>query len=64
MGVGMVARMKTQSLVPMASVTDVERSIAFYKHLGFEVSNTFVCEGGEFELIDSDGYIIMVTHTD
>ena len=25
----------------MASVADVERSIAFYAHLGFEVGNTF-----------------------
>lgn len=112
----------------MVSVANVERSIAFYKHLGFEVGNTFACEGetqpswawlqsgdaqlmltatnepisdkhavlfyvytddvavarasliegglspghiatpfyapqGEFELIDPDGYIIMVTHT-
>ena len=120
--------MKTQSLVPMVSVADVERSIAFYRNLGFEVGNTFACEGetkpswawlqssnahlmlavaseplaekhtvlfyfyteavaaarislieaglnpgeiktpfyapqGEFELIDPDGYIIMVSHT-
>jgi len=120
--------MKTQSLVPMASVADVERSIAFYHHLGFEVGNTFACEGetkpswawlrsgnaqlmlsatneaitdkltvlfyvytddvaaartsliesglkpgeittpfyaprGEFELVDPDGYVIMITHT-
>ncbi len=32
--------MKTQSLVPMLSVADVERSIAFYSHLGFEVANS------------------------
>jgi len=120
--------MKTQSLVPMVSVADVERSIAFYTYLGFEIGNTFACEGetkpswawlqsggaqlmlaaadeaisdkhtvlfyvytedvaaarmslikaglspgeirtpfyapqGEFELIDPDGYVIMVTHT-
>ena len=120
--------MKTQSLVPMASVADVERSIAFYQYLGFEIGNTFACEGetkpswawlqsgdaqlmlaatnepfdgkhtvlfyfytedvaaartslieaglspgeittpfyapqGEFELIDPDGYVIMVSHT-
>ena len=120
--------MKTQSLVPMVSVADVERSIACYNHLGFEVGNTFACEGetkpswawlqsgdaqlmlaatnepiaskptvlfyvytedvaaarvslteaglspgeiatpfyapqGEFELIDPDGYVIMITHT-
>jgi len=120
--------MKTHSLVPMVSVADVERSIEFYKHLGFEVGNTFAHESetkpswawlqsgdaqlmlsatnepigdkntvlfyvytddvavartsligadlnpgeittpfyaprGEFELVDPDGYIIMVTHT-
>jgi len=120
--------MKTQNLVPMASVADVERSIAFYRHLGFEVGNTFAPEDatkpswawlqsshaqlmlsaangpvagkhsvlfyvyteevaaarsslleaglnpgeittpfyaprGEFQLVDPDGYIIMVTHT-
>ena len=120
--------MKTQSLVPMVSVADIERSIDFYTHLGFEVENTFACEGetkpswawlqsgdaqlmlsatsepvaskhsvlfyvytedvataraslveaglrpgeitmpfyaprGEFELVDPDGYIVMVTHT-
>jgi catechol 2,3-dioxygenase-like lactoylglutathione lyase family enzyme len=121
-------KMKTQSLVPMISVADVEQSIAFYRHLGFEVGNTFACEGetkpswawlqsgdaqlmlaatsdpipakhtvlfyvytedvtaargslieadlnpgeittpfyaprGEFEIVDPDGYIVMVTHT-
>lgn len=33
--------MQTRQLVPMAFVADVERSIAFYRHLGFEVGNTF-----------------------
>ena len=33
--------MKTRQLVPMLSVADVERSIAFYRHLGFELGNTF-----------------------
>lgn len=37
--------MQTRHLVPMAFVTDVERSIAFYKHLGFEVGDTFTHEG-------------------
>jgi predicted enzyme related to lactoylglutathione lyase len=120
--------MKTQSLVPLVSVADVERSIEFYNHLGLEVGNTFACEGetkpswawlqsghaqlmlsamnkpiadkhtvlfyiytedvaaarasliedglnpgeittpfyaprGEFQIIDPDGYVIMVTHT-
>ena len=120
--------MGTRSLVPMISVADVQRSIDFYGHLGFEVANTFACEGetkpswawlqsgnaalmltaaseshaakhtvlfyfyvedvtaaraslveaglkpgpiatpfyapqGEFELVDPDGYIVMVSHT-
>lgn len=36
--------MKTRQLVPMTFVADVERSIAFYRHLGFEVGNTFAAE--------------------
>jgi catechol 2,3-dioxygenase-like lactoylglutathione lyase family enzyme len=36
--------MQTRQLVPMVCVADVERSIAFYKHLGFEVGNTFADE--------------------
>jgi predicted enzyme related to lactoylglutathione lyase len=40
-----VAMMKTTQLVSMISVTDVERSIEFYRHLGFEVGNTFRPEG-------------------
>jgi uncharacterized glyoxalase superfamily protein PhnB len=120
--------MKTAQLVSMISVTDIERSIEFYRHLGFEVGNTFQAEGatkpswawlrsgaaqlmlsaatdpvagkhtvlfyaytedveaayaslveaglnpgaiakpfyaprGEFETLDPDGYIVMVTHT-
>lgn len=120
--------MKTKSLVPMLSVADVEQSITFYGHLGFEVANSFTCEGetkpswawlqsgnaalmfaaesdaapakrtvliyvyaddvqaarvslvdaglnpgsiatpfyspgGEFELVDPDGYVVMVSHT-
>jgi catechol 2,3-dioxygenase-like lactoylglutathione lyase family enzyme len=121
--------MKTRQLVPMVFVADVERSIEFYRHLGFEVGNTFAADNapkptwawlysgdaklmlafashpvvaeqqpvlfyiytddvptaratlddaglgpgeittpfyaprGEFELIDPDGYTVMVTHT-
>ena len=121
--------MKTRQLVPMLSVTDVERSIAFYRHLGFELRNTFAAADatkpswawlqsgdaqlmlaataepsvadkhsvlfysytddvaaaraslveaglapgeirtpfyaprGEFELVDPDGYVVMITHT-
>ena len=112
----------------MISVADVERSIAFYRYLGFQVANTFACEGetkpswawlasehahlmlaatkepapskhtvlfyfyaddvqaaraslidaglnpgaiatpfyapqGEFELVDPDGYVVMISHT-
>ena len=120
--------MTTTQLVSMISVTDIERSIEFYRHLGFEVGNTFQPEGatkpswvwlnsgqaqlmlsaatqsiankhsvlfyaytedveaayaslveaglnpgvittpfyaprGEFETVDPDGYIVMVSHT-
>jgi len=37
--------MQTRQLVPMVFVADVELSIGFYKHLGFEVGNTFTQEG-------------------
>jgi len=37
--------MTARQLVPMASVADVERSIEFYGHLGFEVGNTFAPPG-------------------
>jgi catechol 2,3-dioxygenase-like lactoylglutathione lyase family enzyme len=37
--------MKIRQLVPMAYVANVERSIAFYRHLGFEVGNTFAANG-------------------
>ena len=37
--------MKTTQLVTMISVADIERSIEFYKNLGFEVGNTFQPEG-------------------
>lgn len=37
--------MQTRQLVPMVFVADVERSIGFYRHLGFEVGNTFAPQG-------------------
>ena len=37
--------MKTRQLIPMLFVADVERSIDFYKHLGFQVGNTFAADG-------------------
>lgn len=36
----------TRQLVPMVFVSDVERSIEFYRHLGFEVGNTFAADEG------------------
>ncbi len=38
--------MKLNSLVPMAYVGSVRRSIDFYEKLGFEVGNTHTPEGG------------------
>lgn len=38
-------RLKTIQFVTMISVADIERSIEFYRHLGFEVGNTFQPEG-------------------
>lgn len=121
--------MKTRQLVPMISVADVERSIAFYGLLGFELGNIFApsdaakptwawlrsgdaqlmlaaasqplsadqqsvlfyiytddvasahaaltdkglnpgpittpfyAPRGEFQLVDPDGYVLMITHT-
>lgn len=39
--------MELKSLVPMAFVRSVPRSIEFYRKLGFEVGNTHTPEGGE-----------------
>ena len=38
-------RVQTRQLVPLIKVADVERSISFYQHLGFEAGNTFAPEG-------------------
>ena len=38
-------RMQTRQVVAMVFVADVEGSIGFYRHLGFEVGNTFTQEG-------------------
>lgn len=121
--------MQTKQLVALTSVSDVERSVAFYQRLGFEVADQFVPAGatkpswvwlqsgeaqlmlatasdpivaarqrtmfyvytedvaaahaelaeaglnpgeikkpfyspqGEFQLLDPDGYVLMITHT-
>ena len=36
-------------LVPMIHVADVERSAAFYRHLGFEIGNHVPRDGGSME---------------
>lgn len=59
--------MKTRQLVPMAFVADVERSIAFYRNLGFEVGNTFAAGGATkptWAWLYSDGAQLMVAATD
>jgi len=59
--------MKTRQLVPMVFVADVERSIAFYGHLGFEVGNTFAAEGATsptWAWLYSDGAQLMVAAAD
>lgn len=37
---------RVQNLIPFVHVTDVERSIAFYELLGFEVKDTYEHRGG------------------
>jgi len=59
--------MKARQLVPMVFVADVERSIAFYSHLGFEVGNTFAAEGATkptWAWLDSDGAQLMLAAAD
>lgn len=59
--------MKTRQLVPMASVADVERSIAFYRHLGFEVGDTFAPDGATrpvWAWIHSDTAELMLSAAD
>lgn len=53
-----------RSLVPMAHVQDVPRSIAFYADLGFVVRNTFVPPGqsaAAWAWLDSGQASLMVT---
>ena len=47
----------------MIFVANVERSVAFYKHLGFEVQNTFAAEGATkptWAWLQSDDAPIMI----
>lgn len=57
-------KMKARQLVPLVSVADVERSIEFYRHLGFEVGNTFVPSDGtkpSWAWLRSDNAQLMLT---
>lgn len=56
-----------RSLVPMAHVSDVTRSIEFYQRLGFEVGNTFVPPGAAapaWGWLQCDGAQLMVARAD
>ena len=60
--------MKTRQLVPMTFVTDLERSIAFYGQLGFEVGNMFTQEGATKPtwawLSSGDAQLMLATASD
>ena len=52
-----------RSLVPMAHVADVERSMAFYGRLGFRVRHTFTPDGSNapsWAWLESEGASLMV----
>ncbi len=56
---------KLHSVVPMAPVADVQRSIAFYEQLGFEVENTFEEDGViQWAYLRAGGARLMVSRTD
>jgi hypothetical protein len=55
--------MTLKSLVPMAYVHSVPRSVEFYRQLGFEVGNTHTPEGGSepvWAWIKADGAHLML----
>jgi len=52
-----------KGLVPMASVSDIKRSISFYESLGFEVDNTFEHDGElKWAYLKKGGADLMLTH--
>jgi catechol 2,3-dioxygenase-like lactoylglutathione lyase family enzyme len=60
-----VARDRVSDLVPFVHVADVERSIAFYGLLGFEVSDTFPPgERPSWAFLESVHARLMVTRAD
>jgi catechol 2,3-dioxygenase-like lactoylglutathione lyase family enzyme len=59
--------MQTRQLVPMMFVAEVERSVEFYRHLGFKVGNTFTQEGATaptWAWLYSDGAQLMLAAAD
>ena len=53
-----------RSLVPLAPVGDVERSIRFYEKLGFRLLNTFTPDGSStpsWAALETDGAAFMIT---
>jgi catechol 2,3-dioxygenase-like lactoylglutathione lyase family enzyme len=59
--------MSLRSLVPLAAVANVPRSIAFYRKLGFDVVNTHSDEGAEepsWAYLRSGGAQIMLARAD
>jgi catechol 2,3-dioxygenase-like lactoylglutathione lyase family enzyme len=56
---------RLESLVPMAPVADVRKSLAFYEQLGFEVENTFEDDGVvHWAYLRAGGAHLMVTRTE
>ncbi|HEY3582137.1 MAG TPA: VOC family protein [Pyrinomonadaceae bacterium] len=58
--------MKTRQTVPMLFVADVERSMDYYKHLGFELGNTFAADGATkptWAWLQSDDASLMLAAT-
>ena len=59
--------MKTRQVVAMVFVADVEGSIGFYRHLGFEVRNTLTPDGATkptWAWLESGDAPLMLAHAD
>jgi catechol 2,3-dioxygenase-like lactoylglutathione lyase family enzyme len=58
------ARDRVSDLVPFLQVADVDRSVAFYELLGFEMLHEFAPDGPgpdrQMRVDDPDGYCLMV----
>jgi predicted enzyme related to lactoylglutathione lyase len=57
-------RLSLRSLVPMAHVADVQRSVKFYELLGFEVKNTVQNDGQvQWAWLHNGGAHVMLTRS-